>query len=99
MATSTPTASTHLAALVDASAALAALPAAAGPAAVFEVLYQRVSALLGIEDFAVSLYDAEAGLIRSGYVVADGVLYAADALPTLPLGSDRSAVCSAPASR
>jgi len=41
MAVPSPSASTHLAALVEASAALAAIPPAAGPAAVFAALYER----------------------------------------------------------
>jgi signal transduction histidine kinase/GAF domain-containing protein len=87
MAIPTPSASTHLAALVEASAALAAIPPAAGPAAVLGALYERVRGLLGVTNFLVSLYDREAELIRCGFAVADGEQLAPDDLPPLPLGS------------
>ena len=62
----------HLARLVEASAALSALPASAGPAAVFEALYDYAAAMFGVRNFLVGLYDRATGLIRCGYAVVEG---------------------------
>ena len=83
----TPSARSHLAALVEASAALAALPATAGPTDVLAALYEQVAAMLGVRNFVVSLYDGDAGLIRCGYAVVEGEPWPPEQLPPLPLGS------------
>jgi signal transduction histidine kinase/GAF domain-containing protein len=84
----TPTASgdSHLAALVAASAALAAVPASAEPDDVYATLYSRVSTLLDVPSFLVSHYDAAEGMIRCGYAVVDGEVWDAATFPALPLG-------------
>lgn len=86
MAVPTPSASTHLAALVEASAALAAIPPAAGPAAVFAALYERVGMILGVNNFVVSLFDRDAETIRCGYAISDGYELSTEEFPALPLG-------------
>jgi PAS domain S-box-containing protein len=77
----------HLARLVEASAALSALPASAGPAAVFEALYDYAAAMFGVRNFLVGLYDRATGLIRCGYAVVEGERRPLDDFPPLPLGS------------